>query len=154
VPPAARPPHEPTRIVIAADDREFSESLRSSVEAHEALDVVGIAGDGTEAIRLVETLKPSLVLMDSAMPGMDGIETTRRLSELPDSPAVVLMISEEDATDSRIVGAGAAAYVRKNGDLDSILDIVIAFACASKKSFWRRHAGQFGAGWSPPRIPR
>jgi DNA-binding NarL/FixJ family response regulator len=135
VPPAARPPKDRTRIVIAADDRRFSESLRASVEAHEALEVVGIAGDGNEAIRLVETLKPSLVLMDVAMPGLDGIEATRRMRELSDIPAVVLMISEDDATDSRTLGAGAAAYLRKSGDLDSMLDIVIAFARASAKSF-------------------
>lgn len=133
--PAARPPKDRTRIVIAADDRGFSESLRASVEAHEALEVVGIAGDGNEAIRLVETLKPSLVLMDVAMPGLDGIEATRRMRELSDIPEVVLMISEDGATDSRTLGAGATAYLRKSGDLDSMLDIVIAFARASAKSF-------------------
>jgi DNA-binding NarL/FixJ family response regulator len=106
--------------------------LRASIEAHEALEVVGMAVDGTEAIQLVEALKPSLVLVDAAMPGLDGIETTRRLGELSDSPAVVLMISEDDATDPHTVGAGAVAYLRKTGDLDSMLDIVIALAADTK----------------------
>jgi DNA-binding response OmpR family regulator len=57
----------------------------------------------------------------------------RRLRERSDSPAVVLMLSDDDATDPRIVGAGAAAYLRKSGDLDLMLDIVIALA-AKKKS--------------------
>jgi DNA-binding NarL/FixJ family response regulator len=140
VPPAARPPNGHIRIIIAARDRQFSESLRASIEAHEALEVVGMAADGSEAIQLVEALGPSLVLMDAAMPGLDGIEATRRLGELSDSPAVVLMISEDDATDPHTVDACAAAYLRKTGDLDSMLDIVIALA-ADTKEHQPDHAG-------------
>lgn len=132
VPPVA-PPNGHVRIVIAADDRRFSERLRASVEEHEALEVVGMAGDCSEAIRLVDELEPSLVLMDVALSGLGGVEAARRLKERSDSPTVVLMLSDDDATDPRIVGAGAAAYLRKGGDLDLMLDIVIAFA-AKKKS--------------------
>jgi DNA-binding NarL/FixJ family response regulator len=131
VPPAA-PPNGHVRIVIAADDRQFSERLRASVEEHEALEVVGIAGDGRQAIRLVDELKPSLVLMDIELPGLGGIEAARRLRERSDSPAVVLMLSDVEPTDLRIVGAGAAAYLRKSGDLDVMLDIVIALAAKTK----------------------
>ncbi len=92
-----------------------------------------MAGDCSEAIRLVDELEPSLVLMDVALSGLGGVEAARRLKERSDSPTVVLMLSDDDATDPRIVGAGAAAYLRKGGDLDLMLDIVIAFA-AKKKS--------------------
>lgn len=132
VPPVASP-NGHVRIVIAADDRRFSERLRASVEEHEAFEVVGIAGEGREAIRLVDELKPSLVLMDVALPGLGGIEVARRLRERSDSPAVVLMLSDDDATDPRTVD-GAAAYLRKSGDLDLMLDIVIAFAAKKKSS--------------------
>jgi len=127
VPPAA-PPNGRVRILIAADDRRLSERLRASAEAHETLEVVGIAEDGSEAIRLFEELKPSLVLMDVALPDLGGIEAARRLRERSDSPAVVLMLSDEDARDFETSGVGAAAYMRKTGDLDSMLDIVVAFA--------------------------
>jgi DNA-binding NarL/FixJ family response regulator len=62
VPSQPSPPAGRTRILIADDDRRFSERLRVSLEAHEAFQVVGIAATGDEALHLVETLKPSLVL--------------------------------------------------------------------------------------------
>ena len=125
--PRPRPPQDRTRIVIADDDRRFSEQLRSSLEAHDAFEVVGIASDGEETIHLVETLKPSLVLIDVAMPGLDGIEATRRMRNMPESPAVVLMTAAE-GPDARALEAGAAAYLRKEGDLGPMVDIVAAFA--------------------------
>src|SRR5580765_3982922 len=82
VPSEPSPPTDRTRILIAGDDRRFSERLRASIEAHEALQVVGIAATGDEALHLVETLKPSLVLMEVAIPGLDGIEATRRMHGL------------------------------------------------------------------------
>jgi two-component system response regulator (stage 0 sporulation protein A) len=121
-----RPPGDRTRIVIADDDRRFSEALRSSLEAHDAFEVVGIASDGEEMILLVETLKPSLVLMDVAM-GVDGTEVTRRMRNMSDGPAVVLMTAGE-GPDRRALEAGAAAYLRKDGDLSPLVDIVVAFA--------------------------
>lgn len=129
MPPAA-PPNGHVRILIAADDRLLSERLRASAEAHRTLEVVGVAGDGSEAIRLVEELEPSLVLMDVELPGLGGIEAARRLQEHSDSPAVVLMLSDEDAREFDT--SGAAAYLRKTGDLDSMLDIVVAFATRSR----------------------
>ncbi|MFY9577999.1 MAG: response regulator transcription factor [Gaiellaceae bacterium] len=134
MPTAARPPEGHARILIAGQDLPFCRRLRASVEAHEGLEVVGIAEDGKEAIHLVETLKPSLVLMDVAMPGVDGIEATRRIRKLPDSPAVVLMTSDDDEIDDRAVDAGAAAYLRKSSDLIALLDFVVAFAGASARS--------------------
>lgn len=122
-----RPPRDRTRIVIADDDRRFSEELRSSLEAHDAFEVVGIASDGEETMHLVETLKPSLVLMDVAMPGLDGIEATRKMRNMSESPVVVLMTAGE-GPDARALEAGAAAYLRKDGDLNPLVDIVVAFA--------------------------
>jgi len=99
--------------------------LRASIEAHEALETIGIAESADDAIHLVETLKPSVVLMDVAL---DGIEATRKMREFPDGPAVVLMASEDEEIDDRAVEAGAAAYVRKGTDLLALVDVVAAFA--------------------------
>jgi two-component system, LytTR family, response regulator AlgR len=122
-----RPPRDRTRIVIADNDRRFADELRLSVEAHGAFEVVGIAGDGEEAIQLVETLRPSVVLMEVAMPGVDGVEAARRLRNLSQSPTVVLMTSVE-GPDSRALDAGAAAYLRKSEMVSCLADIVLALA--------------------------
>jgi DNA-binding NarL/FixJ family response regulator len=128
VPSEPSPPTDRTRILIAGDDRRFSERLRVSIEAHEALQVVGIAATGDEALHLVETLKPSLVLMEAAIPGLDGIEAMRRMHGLPDGPAVLLMTADDEAEESRAFEAGAAAYLRKSADLVSLVDVVVTFA--------------------------
>jgi DNA-binding NarL/FixJ family response regulator len=122
-----RPPGDRTRIVIADDDRRFAEELRRFIDAHDVFEVVGIANDGEEAIQLVETLKPSLVLMDAEMPGLDGVEATRKLRDKPESPAVVLMTSLE-GPDSRALDVGAAAYLRKDEAVSSLAVIVLALA--------------------------
>jgi DNA-binding NarL/FixJ family response regulator len=128
VPSEPSPPTDRTRILIAGDDRRFSERLRVSIEAHEALQVVGIAATGDEALHLVETLKPSLVLMEAAIPGLDGIEAMRRMHGLPDGPAVLLMTADDEVEESRAFEAGAAAYLRKSADLVSLVDVVVTFA--------------------------
>lgn len=128
MPSEPSPPTDRTRILIAGYDRRFSERLRVSIEAHEALQVVGIAATGDEALHLVETLKPSLVLMEVAIPGLDGIEATRRMRGLPDGPAVLLMTADDEAEESRAFEAGAAAYLRKSADLVSLVDVVVTFA--------------------------
>jgi DNA-binding NarL/FixJ family response regulator len=128
VPSQPSPPAGRTRILIADDDRRFSERLRVSLEAHEAFQVVGIAATGDEALHLVETLKPSLVLMEVAIPGLDGIEATHRMRGLPDGPAVLLMTADDEVEESRAFEAGAAAYLRKSADLVSLVDVVVTFA--------------------------
>ncbi len=122
------PPADRTRILIADDDRRFSESLRVSIEAHDAFQVVGIAATGDEALDLVQTLKPSLVLMEVAIPGLDGIEAIRRMRELPDGPSVLLMTADDEVEESRAFEAGAEAYLRKSAELVSLVDIVVTFA--------------------------
>lgn len=128
VPPHPPPPADRTRILIADDDRRFSERLRVAIEAHDAFEVVGIAETGDEALHLVEALKPALVLMEVAIPGLDGIEAARRMRELSESPAVLLMTADDEAEDSRAFEVGAAAYLRKSADLVSLVDVVVTFA--------------------------
>jgi two-component system response regulator DesR len=122
-----RPPRDRTRLVIADNDRGFADELRLSVEAQGAFEVVGIAGDGEEAIQLVERLKPSVVLMEVAMPGLDGVEATQRLRNMSDGPTVVLMTSPE-GPDSRALDAGASAYLRKGAAASCLADIALALA--------------------------
>jgi DNA-binding NarL/FixJ family response regulator len=129
------PPPDPTRIVIADDDRLFAETLRTALMAHEEFEVVAIAGDGAEAVARVRELRPSLVLMDVTMPVLDGIEATRQIRALPDPPAVVLVTGEEaESVDRRAYEAGATAYLRKSQDLASVIDVIVAVSRLSRGS--------------------
>ena len=106
---------DPITVLIVDDHELVREGVRAFLDAQEDLSVVGEAGDGREALRLVEALVPDVVLMDLLMPGMDGIETTRRVKELsPRSHVVVLTSHHDDAHVFPALRAGALSYVLKN----------------------------------------
>jgi DNA-binding NarL/FixJ family response regulator len=85
------------------------------VEMTDGFEVVGEAQNGLEALELVSALVPDLVLMDIQMPGIDGIETTRRITALATPPVVVVMSTHEsgDYVDAAIA-AGAIGFVPKS----------------------------------------
>jgi two-component system, NarL family, invasion response regulator UvrY len=105
----------PNVTVLAVDDQAiFRRVARSLIAATPGFEQVGEAASGPEALKLAADLRPDLVLVDVRMPGMDGLETARRLAEL-DSHAVVVLISVEPVPElpSSVSDVGAAAYVRK-----------------------------------------
>jgi DNA-binding NarL/FixJ family response regulator len=122
------PPLGRTRIVIADDDPPFAEMLRTVLSAHDDFDVIGVAGDGAEAVLLAETLRPDLVVMDLAMPIVDGVEATRRIRDLPDPPSVVLITGEDAEVAEAVYEAGAIAYLRKTHDLSWLVEVIVAFS--------------------------
>ncbi|MCX6030915.1 MAG: response regulator transcription factor [Chloroflexi bacterium] len=102
------------RVLVVDDHAILRDGIRSLLERHEDLTVVGEAGNGVEALALVEALRPDIVLMDLAMPEMDGLEATRRLRE--SHPAVKVLILTQHANQEYIapaLQAGAAGYVLK-----------------------------------------
>jgi DNA-binding NarL/FixJ family response regulator len=102
------------RVLIADDHTLVREGLRSLLEAH-GVEVAGTASTGEEAVRLAGELRPDLVLMDLAMPGMGGLEATRLISaHLPEVRVIVLTVSEEEADLLEAVKAGAQGYLRKD----------------------------------------
>jgi len=112
------------RILIADDHALFRDSLRSLLEAHD-LEVVAEANDGEAAIKMAWELKPDLVLMDLMMPGMDGLEATRRLvSELPEVKVVILTASEDDADLFEAIKSGAKGYLTKNLESDQFFTLL------------------------------
>jgi DNA-binding NarL/FixJ family response regulator len=115
-----------TRIVIADDDRQFAEMLQAALTLHEEFEVVAIVGDGAEAVASATELRPELVLMDVAMPKLDGIEATHRIRELPDPPLVILITGQDPrATGENAYDAGAAAYLLKTRDLPNLIDAIL-----------------------------
>lgn len=117
---------QPTRVrVLVVDDNDgFRESLLSLLEAGE-LDVVGEAASGLQALEVVEHVRPDVVLMDVRMPGLDGIETTRRLKAAHPELGVVALSGHEDQDIVRdMLVAGANGYVLKDSDGDEILSAI------------------------------
>jgi DNA-binding NarL/FixJ family response regulator len=103
------------RVLIVDDQVPFREASRMVVEMTDGFEVAGEAENGHRALELVADLRPDLVLMDVQMPGMDGIETTRRISALPDPPAVVVMSTHESGDYVGVaVAAGAIGFVPKS----------------------------------------
>jgi DNA-binding NarL/FixJ family response regulator len=115
------------RVLIADDHRMFAEALGAILATDGRIKVVGQAGDGRSALELAQKHQADVVLMDIAMPVMDGIEATRAIREqLPDTAVVVVTGSAATRDVSRARAAGAAGYVTKDqiaGDLvRAILD--------------------------------
>ena len=93
------------------------------------LQVVGQAADGAEAIALTAELVPDVILMDLRMPGLDGVEATRRISSRPDAPRVVVLTTyDTDGDILRAVEAGAIGYLLKDSPREDILAAVLSAA--------------------------
>jgi DNA-binding NarL/FixJ family response regulator len=114
-------------VVIADDQRLFAEALEAILSTDGRIAVVGHAADGEEAVAIVRERRPDVVLMDIAMPVLDGIAATEQIcGESPETRVIVLTGSAATEDISRARAAGAAGYVTKDqiaGDLvRAILD--------------------------------
>jgi CheY-like chemotaxis protein len=113
------------RILVAEDDETFLDVLESVLEADGSAAVVGRARNGQEAVELAEELLPELVVMDIEMPGMDGVEATRRLrARFPEMPVVAISGHDYEERVLEIRDAGAADYVRKARVVDELPAVV------------------------------
>jgi DNA-binding NarL/FixJ family response regulator len=105
-----------TRIVVADDQVLVRGGLRMILEAQPDLEVVGEAGDGREALARARELRPDLVLMDIRMPGLDGLEATRRLLAASDATPKVLVLTTFDLDEYvyEAIRAGASGFLLKS----------------------------------------
>jgi DNA-binding NarL/FixJ family response regulator len=111
---------ENIRVLLVDDQDLFREGVRVIVDAQEGMEVVGAAGDGHEAVRLVDELEPDVVLMDIRMPEMDGVEATRQIF-LPDRSArrerpvrvIVLTTFNLDDRAATAIRYGASGFLLK-----------------------------------------
>lgn len=111
----------PLRVVIVDDHPVFRRGLRAVINASPALELVGEAADGAEAVTVAAASLPDVVLMDLAMPVMDGIEATRRIVGSDAGPAVlVLTMADDEEAVLAAMRAGARGYLVKGADHDEI----------------------------------
>jgi two-component system, NarL family, response regulator LiaR len=113
------------RVLIVDDHPVVREGLRSYLSTLDDLDVVGDAADGDAAVSSVAELTPDIVLMDLSMPGMDGIEATRRIVERDPDAKVIALTSF--ATDDKVfpaIRAGAAGYLLKEAEPSELADAI------------------------------
>jgi DNA-binding NarL/FixJ family response regulator len=106
----------PLRVVIADDQALVRVGFRLILETEEGITVVAEAGDGEEAIRAVRRLRPDVVLMDVRMPGLDGLEATRRIMAGGDAPCRVIMLTTFDLDEYvyAALEAGASGFLLKD----------------------------------------
>ena len=103
------------RVLLVDDHEVVRAGLRALLEATGRVDVVGEVSSGEEAVARARSLEPDIVIMDLAMPGMDGVEATRRITELGlDTKVLVLTIHDEDEFLLPALDAGAAGFLNKS----------------------------------------
>jgi DNA-binding NarL/FixJ family response regulator len=119
----------PLTVLVVDDHPMFREGVRFTLDREADLHVVGEAATGVEALRLAAELDPDVVVMDLAMPGVGGLEITRRLVEAGSRARVlVLTLSEDDDSIFAAVRAGAAGYLVKGADPEQLVSAVRAVA--------------------------
>jgi DNA-binding NarL/FixJ family response regulator len=120
---------ETIRVVIADDHPAFRQGLKAMLSSNERFDVIGEAADGDQAVRMVIELDPEVVLMDLRMPGLNGIDATRKILERnPDVGILVLTMFEDDDSVFAAMRAGARGYLLKGSEQEEVLRAIHSIA--------------------------
>ncbi|MFE2515242.1 response regulator [Streptomyces mirabilis] len=149
----------PIRVVLADDQQLIRTALRMVIADIEDVEVVGEAADGEEAVTRTEELRPDVVVMDIRMPGVDGIEATRRITTgAGESRVVVLTTFDDDDYVYGALRAGASGFLVKDMALDDIIGAIRVVAAGDAliaPSVTRRLIQDFtSARSSEPARPR
>lgn len=127
---------QPVRVVTVDDQALFRDVARALIEATAGFETVGEAASGEEALQLCEELRPDLVLLDINLPGIDGLETSRRLSARRDAPVIVLTSADSDpALHEVATQLGASVFVSK-----------AALSARALREVWNSHGAHAPAG--------
>jgi DNA-binding NarL/FixJ family response regulator len=114
-----------TKILIVDDHEVVRDGLRNILLSLENISIAGEAGNGEDAIKMYNSVKPDLVIMDISMPGMNGIEATRIIKEKdPDAKILILTMHDNQEYLNQIIRSGAKGFILKNTDKEELLDAV------------------------------
>ena len=115
------------KVLIADDHVFYREGVRALLSSVHEIEVVGEANDGEEAITQAKDLKPNVVLMDLKMPGVNGIDATRRIHEIyPNIGVLVITMFDDDDSVFAAMRAGARGYLLKDADKDEVVRAIVA----------------------------
>ena len=124
-----------TRIIVVDDHQLVLDGLASIVKEIEEIDLLATASNGKEGLKLVEVLKPDLVLTDIDMPIMNGIEFTTQLKrDYPTIKVIVLTMHSEPSLTKKLMELGADGYLLKNADCNELVEGVLKVS--SGKSYF------------------
>jgi two-component system, NarL family, response regulator EvgA len=113
------------RVLICDDVAMLRELIRYELEEDERLLVVGEADNGIDSVRLARDLQPDVVVLDLAMPGLDGLEAIVHIRAAEPAPVIVVHSGfDADTMRERVLDLGAARYVEKGGDLGELRQAV------------------------------
>ncbi|TWX56866.1 response regulator transcription factor [Colwellia hornerae] len=127
------------RVLIADDHTILRHGLVSLLSKDDCIQVVAEAADGLEAVSKALELKPTVIVIDISMPGLNGMEAVKRLNgQLPDTKVLVLTMHEEQEYVIHMVRAGASGYLLKDSASDELIDAVKALAAG--KTYYSQYA--------------
>jgi two-component system, NarL family, response regulator NreC len=119
----------PIRILLADDHAVVRQGFKMILNAQADMEIVGEAGNGREAVDLVEKLKPDVVVMDVAMPELNGIEATRRVGDVSPHTRIIALSMHKDSVYVReVLRAGARGYLLKDSGAGDLVSAVRAVA--------------------------
>jgi DNA-binding NarL/FixJ family response regulator len=117
------------RVLVVDDQEPYLRAMTTVVEETDGFVVVGSASSGEEAVEVAADVRPDLILLDVHLPGIDGLDASRRINDAVDSDGpVVVLLSTYDEDQLDVTGCGAAAYVPK-----------AAFGPDRLAEIWQRH---------------
>jgi DNA-binding NarL/FixJ family response regulator len=117
------------RVLIADDHRLFAEALEAILAGDDRIELVGVCGDGEEAVRMAREVQPDVVLMDISMPLMDGIAAAKAIRAANADVGILMLTGSSARADvDRARKAGAAGYVTKDRIAAELVEAILEVA--------------------------
>src|SRR6266702_537396 len=144
-------------VLLVDDHPVVRQGLRALLETSHDIVIAGEAGDGREAVDLARKKRPSVVLMDLALPVLNGLEATREITkELPETHVLILSTYSHDESVTKAVEAGAAGYILKQTATNELVDAIRAVNTGGRffsPAIARRLQNRFPQGLEPGQPP-
>ena len=136
----------PIRILLVDDHTLFRSGVRALLQRQTDIEIAGEAGEGSEALKLIRSLKPDLVLLDLNMPGLSGLEVLKLAVEENPQQAIIMLTLSEDSRDLMVaLQTGARGYLLKNSNVDYLVN-AIRMVATGGTAIQPEMAGSLAAG--------